>query len=108
MFMKILECNTTQHLTWLKYAPLLNEPDVRQCSSIEDSVYPSLVVLTLLDLPNMRSIHERVLSFTSLRSIQVDQCENLEKLPFHFNSAKAKLRNIDRGRSRVVGQLGVG
>ncbi|XP_054815830.1 probable disease resistance protein At5g63020 [Prosopis cineraria] len=104
-------CYSIHHLTWLKYAPLLQELDVRHCSSIEevikgegseeekdienvDSIFSSLVLLSLDDLPGLRSIHERVLSFRSLRSITVSACPNLKRLPFDSNSAKAKLRLI--------------
>ncbi|KAI9081542.1 hypothetical protein K1719_036428 [Acacia pycnantha] len=78
------ECDTIHHLTWLKYAPLLQRLDVRYCCSIEevikgeiilederDTIFPSLEELSLHRLPNLRSIHERVLSFPSLRSINV-------------------------------------
>ncbi|KAI9099635.1 hypothetical protein K1719_024640 [Acacia pycnantha] len=104
----IFYCDSIHHLTWLKYAPLLRELDVESCWSIEevikgeivleedekDTIFPSLEVLTLDGLPNLRSIYERVLSFPSLRSIEVSDCENLKKLPFDSNSAKAKLRRI--------------
>ncbi|KAI9117056.1 hypothetical protein K1719_012055 [Acacia pycnantha] len=104
----IFDCNSIHHLTWLKYAPLLNELDVRRCYSIEevikgeiileedekDTIFPCLEVLSLHGLPNLRSIHERVLSFSSLRFIDVSRCENMKKLPFDSNSAKDKLRLI--------------
>ncbi|XP_028805897.1 probable disease resistance protein At5g63020 [Neltuma alba] len=108
---EILEVNTIHHLTWLKYAPLLQELSVGQCSSIEevikgeiledekDTIFPSLVELTLFKLPNLRRIHERVLSFPFLRSIMVYNCKELKKLPFDSNSANAKLRGI--GGSQV-------
>ncbi|KAI9099677.1 hypothetical protein K1719_024682 [Acacia pycnantha] len=80
----VYKCDTIHHLTWLKYAPLLRQLHVLNCYSIEevikgeivlkedekDTIFPSLEVLTLDGLPNLRSIHERVLSFPSLRSIK--------------------------------------
>ncbi|XP_028801711.1 disease resistance protein RPS5-like [Neltuma alba] len=103
---RILGVNTIHHLTWLKYAPNLQELVVEECSSVEelikgerledekDTIFPSLVQLTLYLLPNLRSIHERVLSVRSLRSIEVHHCEQLKKLPFDSNSARTKLRHI--------------
>ncbi|KAI9099670.1 hypothetical protein K1719_024675 [Acacia pycnantha] len=104
----IFQCDTIHHLTWLKYAPLLRQFSVSRCLSIEevikgeiileedekDTIFPSLEQLELFRLPNLRSIHEGVLSFPSLRSIEVFRCENLKKLPFDSNSAKTKLRRI--------------
>ncbi|KAK4285085.1 hypothetical protein QN277_001828 [Acacia crassicarpa] len=104
----IHDCNTIRHLTWLKYAPLLQELYVLCCYSIEevingeiileedekDTIFPSLEVLILRKLPNLWSIHETILSFPSLKSIHVADCENLKKLPFDSNLAKAKLRLI--------------
>ncbi|KAI9099678.1 hypothetical protein K1719_024683 [Acacia pycnantha] len=104
----VFECDTIHHLTWLKYAPLLRRLFVSSCLSIEevikgeiileedekDTIFPSLEVLILYRLPNLRSIHERVLSFPLLRSIEVSGCQNLKKLPFDSNSAKDKLRHF--------------
>ncbi|KAI9099578.1 hypothetical protein K1719_024583 [Acacia pycnantha] len=104
----ISKCDTIHHLTWLKYAPLLQKLTVESCMSIEevikgekileedekDTIFPSLELLKLFGLPNLRSIHERVLSFPSLRYIHVSGCENLKKLSFDSNSTKAKLRRI--------------
>ncbi|KAK4263517.1 hypothetical protein QN277_028915 [Acacia crassicarpa] len=107
----ISNCDTIHHLTWLKYAPLLRRLDVQSCISIEevikgeiilkdekDTIFLSLELLELHRLPNLRSIHERVLSFPSLRSIFVSDCENLKKLPFDSNLAEAKLRRIWGGQ----------
>ncbi|XP_054814826.1 LOW QUALITY PROTEIN: probable disease resistance protein At1g61300 [Prosopis cineraria] len=108
----IVHCDSIHHLTWFKYAPLLQEVHVSRCSSLEevikgggsedqknrdnvDSIFSSLVELYLHDLPNLRRIHERVLSFPFLRSIEVENCANLKKLPFDSNSAKAKLRRTE-------------
>ncbi|KAK4285089.1 hypothetical protein QN277_001832 [Acacia crassicarpa] len=103
----VFYCNSIHHLTWLKYAPLLRRLVVENCMSIEevikgeiilkdekDTIFPSLEVLVLQILPKLRSIHERVLSFPSLRSIYVSHCKNLKKLPFDSHLAKAKLRHI--------------
>ncbi|KAK4285088.1 hypothetical protein QN277_001831 [Acacia crassicarpa] len=100
-------CNTIHHLTWLKYAQLLRRLVVGRCDSIKeaikgkiiledkkDTIFPSLEVLSLNELPNLRSIHEGVLSFPSLSSIDVSNCGILKKLPFDSNSAMAKLRLI--------------
>ncbi|XP_054816950.1 disease resistance protein RPS5-like [Prosopis cineraria] len=106
----IRECHSIHYLTWLKHAPLLNRLEISNCTSLEevikgegseeekanvDSIFSSLVLLSLDDLPNLKSIHERVLSFSSLVSIEVYDCPNLKRLPFDSNSAKAKLRLIN-------------
>ncbi|KAI9099664.1 hypothetical protein K1719_024669 [Acacia pycnantha] len=81
----IYKCDTIHHLTWSKYAPLLQKLTIVSCYSIEevikgeiileedekDTIFPSLEVLKLHNLPNLRSIHERVLSFPSLISMEI-------------------------------------
>ncbi|KAK4285090.1 hypothetical protein QN277_001833 [Acacia crassicarpa] len=110
---QIFYCDTVHHLTWLKYAPLLQELIVSDCLSIEevikgeqlveddqrDAIFDSLVELQLINLGRLKSIHKRVLSFPSLKSIQVHGCGNLNKLPMDSNSAKAKLRLISGSQS---------
>ncbi|KAI9107802.1 hypothetical protein K1719_021138 [Acacia pycnantha] len=95
------------HVTWLKYAPLLQRLEIDGCESMEEvikeeeaikdenvDVFSSLVELILVNLPILKSIHSAPLPFPSLKSVDIYRCPKLEKLPFDFNSAKDKLTLI--------------
>ena len=97
-------CGSITHLTWLRYAPLLESLDVYRCSSIEevvkeakddsnnDIIFRNLKDLSLYDMPNLVSIHKRALDFPSLKHIRVNKCPNLRKLP--LNSSFASKNNL--------------
>ncbi|KAI9107885.1 hypothetical protein K1719_021221 [Acacia pycnantha] len=103
-------CQVT-HVTWLKYAPLLQRLIIHGCESMEEVikeeeaikdenvdsslVFSSLVELILERLPILKSIHRAPLPFPSLKSVVIHRCLKLEKLPFDFNSAKHKLTLIE-------------
>ncbi|KAI9107803.1 hypothetical protein K1719_021139, partial [Acacia pycnantha] len=113
--LRMVEINSCQvtHVTWLKYAPLLQRLAIYGCKSMEEVikeeeaikdenvdsslVFSSLVQLILLQLPILKSIHRAPLPFPSLKSVVISGCPKLEVLPFDFNSAKHKLTLI-RGR----------
>ncbi|KAK4269410.1 hypothetical protein QN277_022570 [Acacia crassicarpa] len=106
---KIFRCQVT-HMTWLKYAPILQRLIVYGCESMEEVikeeeaikdenvnsslVFSSLVELILVELPKLESIHRAPLPFPSLKSVVIFDCPKMEKLPFDFNSAKHKLTLI--------------
>ncbi|KAI9107495.1 hypothetical protein K1719_021532 [Acacia pycnantha] len=106
---EIHSCQVT-HVTWLKYAPLLQRLEICGCESMKEVikeeeaikddnvdsslVFSSLVELILEELPILKSIHRAPLPFPSLKSVVIDSCPKLEKLPFDFNSAKHKLTLI--------------
>ncbi|KAI9107749.1 hypothetical protein K1719_021085 [Acacia pycnantha] len=102
-------CKVT-HVTWLKYAPLLQLLHICECESMEEVikeeeaikdenvdsslVFSSLVELILHNLPILKSIHRVPLPFPSLKLVSIRGCPKLEKLPFDFNSAKHELKLI--------------
>ncbi|KAI9107887.1 hypothetical protein K1719_021223 [Acacia pycnantha] len=103
---KIDWCQVT-HVTWLKYAPLLQRLEICECESMEEvikeeeaikdenvDVFSSLVELILYRLPILKSIHRAPLPFPSLKSVVIYSCPKLEKLPFDLNSAKHKFTLI--------------
>ncbi|XP_058730908.1 probable disease resistance protein At5g63020 isoform X2 [Vicia villosa] len=103
-------CSSITHLTWLRYAPLLEYLVVIYCSSIEhvvkeatddeefgsesktDNIFTNLKDLCLENMPKLVSIHKRALNFPSLQRIRVTDCPNLRKLP--FNSSIASMDNL--------------
>ncbi|KAI9107487.1 hypothetical protein K1719_021524 [Acacia pycnantha] len=107
--LRMVEINSCQvtHVTWLKYAPLLQRLKICECESMEEvikeeeaikdenvDVFSSLVELILYRLPILKSIHRAPLPFPSLKSVVIYSCPKLEKLPFDFNSAKHELTLI--------------
>ncbi|CAK8577826.1 unnamed protein product [Lathyrus sativus] len=107
---RIHDCSSITHLTWLTYAPLLEYLVVIYCSSIEhvvkeaeddeefgsesknDNIFTNLKDLCLENMPKLVSIHKRALAFPSLKRIRVTDCPNLRKLP--FNSTFASKDNL--------------
>jgi disease resistance protein RPS2 len=99
----IYDCSSITHLTWLRYAPLLEYLDVYGCSSIEhvvkddgeeadsksnnDNIFTNLKELCLGYMSKLVSIHKRALAFPSLKCIIVYGCPNMRKLPFNSNFA---------------------
>ncbi|XP_027346389.1 probable disease resistance protein At5g63020 [Abrus precatorius] len=103
-------CKSITHLTWLRYAPLLEFLSVWHCDSIEEVVkedggadreeadshiFSNLTHLRLYGLPKLESIYKSALAFPFLKFISVDDCPKLRKLPLNSNSAKDTLIAID-------------
>ncbi|KAJ9673015.1 hypothetical protein PVL29_026337 [Vitis rotundifolia] len=103
----IIRCHKLLNLTWLICAPSLQYLNVHSCESMEKvvddersevleievdhlGVFSRLTSLTLVQLPKLRSIHGRALSFPSLRYIDVFACPRLRKLPFDSNTGVSK------------------
>ncbi|KAJ1391690.1 P-loop containing nucleoside triphosphate hydrolase [Sesbania bispinosa] len=91
-------CDSITHLTWLKYALLLEFLEVRDCNSIEEvvkegenDIFQNLRLLRFYGLPKLRSIHRRALDFPFLKYIHVYECPNLKKLPLNSSSAVESL-----------------
>ncbi|XP_027348369.1 probable disease resistance protein At5g63020 [Abrus precatorius] len=100
------KCKSITHLTWLRYAPLLEYLNVWHCDSIEEVVkedggadreeadshiFSNLTHLRLDGLPKLESIYKRALAFPFLKFISVNHCRKLRKLPLNSNSAKDTL-----------------
>ncbi|XP_061358693.1 probable disease resistance protein At5g63020 [Gastrolobium bilobum] len=105
---EISMCGSITHLTWLRYAPLLEFLWVDDCDSIEEvvkeakddrdtanDVFQSLRHLSLTCLSKLNSIHKRALAFPFLKLIYIEDCPNLRKLPLNSNSAKDSLIAIE-------------
>ncbi|MED6132853.1 hypothetical protein PIB30_022766 [Stylosanthes scabra] len=105
----IRDCQSITHLTWLKYAPLLEILSVIDCDSMEEVVkedqdeeheleaiqlFLCIRVLNFINLPKLKSIYNRALPFPSLRTIRIGRCDSLRKLPLNSNSAKETLLQI--------------
>lgn len=100
----ILDCHNLTHLTWLKYAPLLDYLIVENCSLIEqvikeaednmDDMFSNLRYMSLRNLPMLRSVYKKALPFPLLQYINIMECPNLKKLPLDSNSARDRLRAI--------------
>ncbi|KAI5386402.1 disease resistance protein RPS5 isoform X1 [Lathyrus oleraceus] len=105
----IAVCFSITHLTWLRYAPLLEYLGVYYCLSVEhivkeandedvgsesknDNMFINLKELLLSKIPKLVSIHKRALAFPSLKRIRVKDCPNLRKLP--LNSSFASKNNL--------------
>ncbi|KAI9107752.1 hypothetical protein K1719_021088 [Acacia pycnantha] len=74
---------------------VIKEEEAIKDENVDSSlVFSSLVELILQDLPILKSIHRAPLLFPSLKSVVIDNCLGLEKLPFDFNLAKRKLTLI--------------
>ncbi|XP_061367670.1 disease resistance protein RPS5-like [Gastrolobium bilobum] len=104
---QIRYCHSITHLTWLRYAPLLEYLRVFSCGSIEEvvkeaeddrdnsnDIFPNLKTLHLSNLGKLNSIYKRALAFPSLKHIGVYHCPKLRKLPLNSNSAKDSLITI--------------
>ncbi|KAI9107398.1 hypothetical protein K1719_021435 [Acacia pycnantha] len=100
----ISDCDSLTHVTWLKYAPLLQllvifgcksmEQVIKEDENMDSSIFSSLVNLNLFLMPKLESIHKTALSFPSLKAIRIYGCSNLKKLPLHFDPAKHKMTLI--------------
>ncbi|KAL5698140.1 hypothetical protein ACHQM5_029216 [Ranunculus cassubicifolius] len=96
----ISNCNAVKDISWLVLAPFLRYLSVYRSSDLEEIVldrfagvtiedqnaFSRLVEIVLSDLPNLKSIVTTSFSFPSLRSIKVDRCPLLKKLPFASNN----------------------
>ncbi|KAF7843315.1 putative disease resistance protein [Senna tora] len=111
--------SSVTHLTWLKYAPQLQHLYICGLNSLEDvikgeiekeeedkgrdrestivdnnnDIFSRLVELKMHHLPKLKAIHKTPLSFPSLRSIVIERCPKLNKLPLDSSSAN-KLKEI--------------
>ncbi|OWM80008.1 hypothetical protein CDL15_Pgr009986 [Punica granatum] len=108
----IMNCGRLKEVTAVIYhAPSLTDLSILYCSSmrelisgdVEDShvdrTLSCLIWLYLRNLPELESICKRALPFPSLKSLVVEHCPKLEKLPLDSNSrgSARQLRRIEGG-----------
>ena len=92
------DCRSLSNVTWLIYAPKLETLELRNCVSLREIIeyklgrkatFSSLKVLRLVRLPLLRRIYWHVvLSFPSLKKMEVLKCPHLQEQPFAFYGAK--------------------
>ncbi|KAI9074402.1 hypothetical protein K1719_043596 [Acacia pycnantha] len=105
----ILDCHNIGHLTWLKYAVVLDYLIVENCNTTEevikeaqenednrnmDDLFSNLRYISLRNLPMLKSIYKKPLPFPMLQYMNIMECPNLKRLPLDSNSARNKLRAI--------------
>ena len=100
----IHDCSKLLNLTWLVYAPYLEQLYVLDCESIEQvicngveeslDIFSRLKYLLLNGLPRLKSIYQHPLLFPSLEVIKVYDCKSLKSLPFDSNTSKSNLKKI--------------
>ncbi|KAJ1388074.1 P-loop containing nucleoside triphosphate hydrolase [Sesbania bispinosa] len=116
-------CGSITHLTWLRYASLLEFLEVSHCISIEEvvkeaeyedggsdkdntnGIFPNLKQLRLQHLPNLESIYNGALALPLLKYIYVQSCPNLRKLPINSSSACKDSLIAIRGEGRWLNNL---
>lgn len=93
-------CSKLRNVSWVFRLPKLEAIYLFYCEEIEEVVkgedervvedaldmFPSLRILSMRDLPNLRSIFPSGLSFPVLERIAVIDCPNLKKLPFRVRA----------------------
>ncbi|WJZ94760.1 hypothetical protein VitviT2T_013590 [Vitis vinifera] len=104
-WLRVKRCSRLKDLTWLVFAPNLKVLLITSCDQMQEiigtgkcgestengenlSPFVKLQVLTLEDLPQLKSIFWKALPFIYLNTIYVDSCPLLKKLPLDANSAK--------------------
>ncbi|GLU14594.1 hypothetical protein SLE2022_311550 [Rubroshorea leprosula] len=106
----ILCCPNLKDITWIIWAPNLRNLFVSDCHRMEEIIseggvaamtgdlilFEKLQRLTLISLPELKSIHRFALSFPCLDVIEIGRCPKLRKIPLSCNSAKGR-RIIIRG-----------
>ncbi|XXG59674.1 hypothetical protein AAC387_Pa04g1715 [Persea americana] len=99
---------------WFQTLQNLEEIDVEGCQAMEEMVVdmgdiseannnipitlPRLEIITLTDLPKLKSICKRTLICSSLAFIRVSHCPMLKMLPFSINSLSSSLKKIAGSR----------
>ncbi|KAJ4718190.1 Disease resistance protein [Melia azedarach] len=99
-------------LTWLIYAPCLQNLVVETCLVLEEiiacdfetaaeiseegspKIFTKLRSMQFTSLRNLKSICRQAIQFVSLQSIWVEDCPSLRKLPLNSESAKKNLNVI--------------
>ncbi|GLT46137.1 hypothetical protein SLA2020_199170 [Shorea laevis] len=114
----ILCCPNLKDITWIIWAPNLRNLFVSDCHRMEEIISESGVAattgdlilfeklqrLTLISVPELKSIHRFALSFACLDVIEIGSCPKLRKIPLSCNSAKGR-RIIIRGQQQWWNEL---
>ncbi|GLT46130.1 hypothetical protein SLA2020_199100 [Shorea laevis] len=114
----IWSCTNLKDITWIIWAPNLRNLLVSDCRRMEEIIseggvaamtgdlifFEKLQRLTLISLPELKSIHRFALSFPCLDVIEIAFCPKLRKIPLSCNSAKGR-RIIIRGEQHWWNEL---
>ncbi|GLT46127.1 hypothetical protein SLA2020_199070 [Shorea laevis] len=114
----IRSCPNLKDITWILWAPNLRDLFVSRCRRMEEIIseggvaamtgdlilFEKLQRLTLISLPELKSIHRFALSFPCLVEIRVLDCPKLRKIPLSCNSAKGR-RIMIRGKQQWWNEL---
>ena len=65
----------------------IEESDVTNVHRQKDSIFSSLMTITLDNMKNLKSIGGHPMLFPSLKNVRVKNCPKLEKLPLELNNA---------------------
>ncbi|XVF11348.1 hypothetical protein REPUB_Repub08aG0019900 [Reevesia pubescens] len=101
----IQQCSKLRDITWLILAPNLSVIDVEFCHKMEEiinerelsqvaevvetsTLFAKLETLCLRFLPELKSIYWDALPLSCLKTIIVEECPKLKRLPLNSNSAK--------------------
>ncbi|KAJ8618079.1 hypothetical protein MRB53_014265 [Persea americana] len=74
--------------------------DISEANNNIPITLPRLEIITLTDLPKLKSICKRTLICSSLTCIWVGHCPMLKMLPFSINSLSSSVKQIIRGSRR--------
>ncbi|KAJ3697090.1 hypothetical protein LUZ61_000795 [Rhynchospora tenuis] len=101
-------CHNLKYVSWTLYLPCLRELNLFSCGNIVQLIenvggssgttkptFPSLVELSLRNLPEMQIICDQSITFPSLEKLWILECPNLKKLPFQ-SPGKLKIIQTER------------
>ena len=98
----LLRCRELREITWIGTLPCLKYLSLYECNKLveiitveeskitnadpqKDSFFPSLTLICLADMQNLKCICKHPLLFPRLKEVWVKDCPELEKLPFDPN-----------------------
>ncbi|KAB2095180.1 hypothetical protein ERO13_A01G018300v2 [Gossypium hirsutum] len=101
------ECNHLRDVSWVTFAPHLEELYILDCKGLEEiiseeklgevaelkgnsNLFSKLEILHLWGLPKLKTIYQHALPFPQLKEIYIRRCPMLKKLPLNSNSAKGQ------------------
>ena len=102
-YLTIYYCRELREITWIGALPCLNHLYLRECNKLveiiaveeskmtnadlqKDSFFPSLTMIELKSMQNLKCICKRPLLFPMLERVSVRNCPELETLSFELNS----------------------
>ena len=99
----LLRCKALREITWIGTLPCLKRLHLRKCNKLveiiaveeskmtnadpqKDNFFPSLTMIRLEGMQNLKCICKRPLLFPWLNSVEVKDCPELQTLSFELNS----------------------